>query len=150
MRDSIQYRQLFERFGLALAYYYEVDDELDGLETLMLISYKLMKYIRDTISPITSRIGTIPSLYEAISDCIEVMDNNDLLPLFKQADALEAVSRAAYKILGQSGIIKAALDKKINTAPHRPYPDDDAIDNYIEEMKSSVWNEAGEYLGYDG
>lgn len=77
---------------------------ISEVDTLMLASYRLQRYIRRHLNANTSTpVPRVPPLPEALRKAREVMgEKNRLTGLYLEADALEALSRSAYRWLKEN------------------------------------------------
>ena len=105
-RETPNYKKHFERIGEAIKAYYEGQDECDGLEELMLASFSLMRFIRKSFPSLISSASNdkpweVRPLKTALMTALEILDepNDTGIPLPIEANALEALSLAAYRVL---------------------------------------------------
>jgi len=107
-RETPEYKKHYDSFGEALRAYHELEDELGGLEGLMLEAYRWSKFIRRENKILLSNATSARPVDTAIMDVMEIVDEplESCVPLYYEVDALETLSFSAFVVLKKAGEVK--------------------------------------------
>lgn len=110
-RQTKKYKRRFEAFGDTLRAHLELKDAgkaYEGLEPLMVEAFRFMSFLRKE-GHLTVTSGPDPRPIDtAILETMSILDEplESCMPLHYEADALECLSKSAWKLLKEKEIIK--------------------------------------------
>lgn len=118
-RSRPEYKAAIARLNNAIEYWYTSVLEDDGSEELMLAAYNVAKIIRDYCPSAQAKF--IPGqIFTAIQTALNAADMSDgIKPLQMEAQCMEALSRAVYRILKRDN--KLISDENKVKTPSRSY-----------------------------